>query len=854
MHAKPLRSYMDELSKYMDAFTSAAGKPQRLALVGDRVYWTQGKQQELFSAPANAAGEVVHVIASDKPKAESSNSSHEEEKLTKEEEMLRERLRSRTTGISAFRVRQRDGAVFYTSGVDVYLYYQSGPRAGKAPLKIFDYLSAQDKAHFQAMGAKPHLFVEPVKSFDASHPSDYSVVTFVNNNNVYKATITEQPADEATPLIITVQQITHIGDDLHQCGVADYIIQEEFDRYTGHYATDRYVVFSYTESTHMRSVALLKSVGSPEVPATEPATTSYETDVEEMPYSRVGDPNARTTLVVHDATTGQMRLLPEAALRKVAPWTKYILRFGFKDPETLYVSVIDRVQEQYAIFSCPIAALPVIAKEEDLRTLYRDTDSKTMANITGDAALPELHLEWEQRVDFAWVDCQPGAPMQYGAEYDVLCRHAAETPTAHYHLYARPCKVPGLEAWKPLTAGAWNVRPGQQQIDSGRIYFLANAEGRLKQTLYSIPLSFEHAPHTADTLTRLTPLNEYVYSYCVKGNHLFYVSSTPTTPAKLYATNISAPQQRAEVAVPSWVPPVAECGDAAATADPTKFFAGLPVVVPRVVTVTSRRGVPLSAAVFVSPSAPQDAPGPLALYIYGGPHVQLVYDDDYDSLCKAPVQVLLQHGVSVAVVDNQMSNANGLRDMSVCKKRMGSFETDDYVDVTKYLCTATPEESGLPASFKVDAKRVAVFGWSYGGYATLLAMCQAADVFKIGFAGAPVGDWKLYDTGYTERYMGTLYEDCDNAARKLNEAYMTSTIGHYAAGFPEECNRLYIAHGLLDENVHFGNSCHVVKALIEHAKPYSMLVYPGERHGLRQNRQSRLHHDALLVKTLEEQL
>ncbi|KPA80219.1 putative dipeptidyl-peptidase 8-like serine peptidase [Leptomonas pyrrhocoris] len=851
MPAKPLKSYMEELSKYMDAFTSAAGKPQRVDVVGDRVYWTQGKQQELFSAPVSAgAGEVVRVIASEKAKEDNGA---EEEKLTKEEEMLRERLRTRTTGISSFRVRESDGAVFYTSGVDVYVYYQHGPRAGKAPIKIFDYLSEEDKAHFQAMGGKPNLFVEPIKSFDASHPSDYSVVTFVNNNNVYKATITERPADEAAPLSVAVQQITHIGDDLHQCGVADYIIQEEFARYTGHYATDRYVVFSYIESTHMRSVALLKSVGSPDVPPEEPAKPSYATDVEEMPYSRVGDPNARTTLVVYDGETKQMRLLPEAALRNVAPWTEYILRFGFKDAETLYVSVIDRVQEQYTVLSCPISALPVIGSEEDLRALYREKDCKTVANIVGDAAVPPLRVEWAQRIDFAWVECQAGAPMHYGREYDVLCRHAAETATAHYHLYARPARAAGADAWRPLTAGAWNVRAGLQQIDDNRVYFLANAEGRLKQVLYAIPLSLEQAPHTAENLARLTPLNEYVYSYRVKGDHFFYVSSTPSTPAKLYAARVSTPEQRREIVVPSWVPAVKGC-DPAATADTTRYFAGLPIVTPHVVTVTSRRGVPLSASVFVAPSAPKGVPGPLAVSIYGGPHVQLVYGDDYDSICKAPVQVLLQHGISVAVVDNQMSNANGLRDMSICKKNMGSFETDDYVDVTNYLCSSTPAESGLPESFKVDARRVAIFGWSYGGYATLLAMCQAADVFKIGFAGAPVGDWKLYDTGYTERYMGTLYEDGEDGTRKVNAAYMTSTIGHYAAGFPEECNRLYIAHGLLDENVHFANSCHVVKALIEHAKPYNMLVYPGERHALRQNRQSRLHHDALLVKTLEEQL
>ncbi|AYU83605.1 dipeptidyl-peptidase 8-like serine peptidase [Leishmania donovani] len=847
-----LKSYMVELSRYMDAFTSASGKPQHLTIVGDRVYWTQGKQQELYSAPVGLeVAEAVRVIASEEQEV------GEEEQLTKEEEILRERTRSQTTGIKNFHVRWSDGAIFYTSGVEVYVYYQNGPRAGKTPLKLFDYMSEEDKTHFKAMGSKPNLFVQAIKSFDESHPSTHTVMTFVNNNNVYKATLTESPASEEAPLAVAVEQITHIGDDLHQCGVADYIIQEEFSRYTGHYATDRYIVFSYIDSSHMRSVALLSSLGSPEVPEAEPACQTYATETEEMPYSRVGDPNARTTLVVYDIATKQMRLLPDVAIRKAAPWTEYILRFGFKDAETLYVSVVSRAQEDYAVMSCPIAALPTIAKEEDLRSLYSDTGGPVTANIIGDAAAPGLHVEWKQRIDFAWVECQPGVPVHYGKVYDVLCRHAAETETAHYHLYARPAGDGNPEAWKPLTAGAWNVCAGTQHVCEDRVYFLANAEGRLKRTLYSVPLSLESAPRIADALTRLTPLDEHVYSYCVKGDHLYYVSSTAAAPAKLYASCVSAPQKRAEVTVPSWIATTPGT-DPATTADPTHYFGGLPVVTPQIVTVTSRRGVPLSAAVFVSPSAPKDAPGPLALLIYGGPHAQLVFENDYETRCKAPVQVLLQHGISVAVVDNQMSNANGLRDLSICKKNFGNFETHDYVDVTQYLCSTPASESGCPANFRFDAKRVAIFGWSYGGYAALLAMCQAADVFRIGFAGAPVGDWKLYDTGYTERYMGTLYREDSSAesgaSRNRNEAYMTSTISHYAGGFPEECNRLYIAHGLLDENVHFGHSCHVVKALIDNAKPYSMLVYPGERHGLRQNRQSRLHHDALLVKTLEEQL
>ncbi|CCW66927.1 unnamed protein product [Phytomonas sp. Hart1] len=195
-----------------------------------------------------------------------------------------------------------------------------------------------------------------------------------------------------------------------------------------------------------------------------------------------------------------------------------------------------------------------------------------------------------------------------------------------------------------------------------------------------------------------------------------------------------------------------------------------------------------------------------------------------------------------------MRCANGLQQQRICKRNMGHFETTDYVDMVRYLCGQDP---------CLDPDRVAIFGWSYGGYATLLAMAQAPEVFRIGLAGAPVGDWRLYDTGYTERYLGLLHEtptEGDQGERRISEAYRKSCIAHFAKGFPDELNRVYITHGLLDENVHFTHTCHIINAMIEEGKPYNVLVYPGERHGLRKSKKCRLHHEAILIKTIAKAL
>lgn len=278
------------------------------------------------------------------------------------------------------------------------------------------------------------------------------------------------------------------------------------------------------------------------------------------------------------------------------------------------------------------------------------------------------------------------------------------------------------------------------------------------------------------------------------------------------------------------------------------------------------------------------------VYIYGGPHVQLVYQDNRDLLFSFPLaRVLNEHGVAVAVLDNELSNANSLRHHTVCKCNMGRFETAVFVRCVEELCKALPE---------INPQRIGVYGWSYGGYATLLAMSQQDEVlsggpcllrgasdgvvekqsmrsiprslspspeiprvlfsgFVLGLAGAPVGDWRLYDTAYTERYMGLLPQqrssvgtDCVIPELHKGDAYEQSTIGRYAKGFPQQGNRVFIAHGLSDENVHFSHTCHIISAMVKAQRPYSLLVYPGERHGLRQNASSRLHYDSQFVQVV----
>ena len=147
---------------------------------------------------------------------------------------------------------------------------------------------------------------------------------------------------------------------------------------------------------------------------------------------------------------------------------------------------------------------------------------------------------------------------------------------------------------------------------------------------------------------------------------------------------------------------------------------------------------------------------------------------------------------------------------------MGTIEIDDQVALCKYLIN-----EGL-----TNPKQIGITGYSYGGYMSLMAMCQRSDIFKLGIAGAPVTKWELYDTGYTERYMGT--------PQKHQNAYNNGSVLKYVNNFPNQENRVIIIHGLADENVHFYHTSKLINAMVKANKPYNLKIFPGERHGIRQ--------------------
>ncbi|KAF9907673.1 dipeptidylpeptidase [Linnemannia zychae] len=228
---------------------------------------------------------------------------------------------------------------------------------------------------------------------------------------------------------------------------------------------------------------------------------------------------------------------------------------------------------------------------------------------------------------------------------------------------------------------------------------------------------------------------------------------------------------------------------------------------------------------------------PTLVSIYGGPRSQMV-TNEYKLPKFLRVFLATRLGYAVVMVDGRGSNDRGVEFEGRLRYRMGQIEIRDQVEGLQFL--AKPENGGL-----VDIDRVAISGWSYGGYLTLMALAQYPQIFKIAIAGAPVTQWELYNTAYTERYMGLVQEN--------KEGYDKSNLLNWVDRFPDGENRLLVAHGLIDENVHFKNTEMLIADLIRSNKPHQIQIYPTERHGLRDARVNE-HFETLMFWLLKKNL
>ena len=221
-------------------------------------------------------------------------------------------------------------------------------------------------------------------------------------------------------------------------------------------------------------------------------------------------------------------------------------------------------------------------------------------------------------------------------------------------------------------------------------------------------------------------------------------------------------------------------------------------------TIPAEDGTPLHW-MMITPELEPGKRYPVFFEHYGGPHSQNVGKGWHGALAQA----IVDRGYVFFQIDNRGSANRGVEFEKAIYRAMGSVEVADQKAGAEYLKTLD----------FVDPDKIAIYGWSYGGYMTLKQLEADPGLYAAGISGAPVTKWELYDTHYTERYMGTPQADA--------EAYAKSAVIEDSVKIEDP---LLLVHGMADDNVVFENSSELIAKMQGEAVPFEMMLYPGYTH------------------------
>ena len=615
-----------------------------------------------------------------------------EERLTPEEKARRERLRVSTRGIVSYKISE-DGKRLLV------------PLSGR--LFVIE----------RAGGAVTELAGSPGFPIDPQLSPDGTRVACVRDGDLY---VTDIASGRET-------RLTEGASDTLTHGLAEFVAQEEMDRFSGYWWSPDGSRIAYQE-TDLAPVEVLH-IADPAHP--EKAPDAWR-------YPRPGQANARVRLGIVAAAGGPTTWVSWDRERYA-----YLARVRWEKNAPLTLLVQNRPQTEEAL-------LAVDAADGATRTLLVETDS-TWLNLDGD--MPH----WlEDGSGFLWTSERDGAwQLELRGRDGALLRR--------------------------LTPPGFNLRGFVALDESHRRVWVTGGEDPTQLQVFRVPLGPGRP------------------------------AAEPVTRESGWHAAVVAKNGRAWVRTRSG----AESGPVHTVMDAS----GKPLAALRAVTETPGIRTHLSfeavgparlRAVVVRPA--DFRPGeryPVIVNVYGGPHAQQARQSAYAYLLD---QWFADQGYIVVALDGRGTPARGRAWERAIKGDLIGLALADQVDGLRALAAAHPE---------MDLARVGIFGWSFGGYFAAMAVMQRPDVFRAAMAGAPVADWRDYDTHYTERYLGLPDADL--------RAYEASSVLTYV---PRLARPLLLVHGTVDDNVYFLHSMKLADALFRAGKEFEFLPLPGFTHSV----------------------
>ncbi|XP_031832018.2 dipeptidyl peptidase 9 [Nomia melanderi] len=728
--------------------------------------------------------------------------------LSREEQLLWERKRLVTCGITSYELHPDSGKLVFPAASSLYQCIDTGFVAG--PLFPSEIRASTSRA----------------KLCPQICPWNNALIAYTCSGDLY---LSHSITGSSLRLTHARKGGRNLTDDPLTAGTPSYVMQEEFARYVGYWWQPKSndgiyrIVYEEVDESDVKIFCF-------------PSPSNSE-EIDEFRFPRAGTCNAKSNLkMVQFRLTETLQIVNidilelQHSLHIMFPWMEYMVRVGWTpDAQYVWVQLLDRKQQRLELvllsidnfcepppnvynwenhFTPPTASVQVIYSEQ----------SPTWINLND--LLYFLPSDNPTEVKFLWGSEESNFRHLYliTSKISGINNEVEEPLDSIVSIFLQP-RVTSKVA---LTQGDWEVLGKKLWVDEANciVYFRGLRDGPLEQHVYAVSLN---RPLEVKLLT--TP----GYSY-----NSIYFNKECTMLVAVYSSIKTLPTcQVFKITQKDWTVDSICLTPVGYLLEPSSPESEL--FTPEIYTHKISSGDIIYSMIFKPHSFQQGVKYPTILNVYGGPEVQLV-SNTFKGMRHLRMHMLAAQGYCVVLIDNRGSHHRGLVFESHLQHRLGTVELSDQVEVLKWLA----ETTGY-----IDLNRIALHGWSYGGYLSLMGLIQYPGVFKLAIAGAPVTSWNFYDTGYTERYM--------DLPQNNPHGYMTSSILTYVDKFPDEENRLLIIHGLIDENVHFFHTSQLIDALVKSGKPYQLQVYPNERHSLRSLDSSK-HYETTLLFFLQNHL
>ena len=561
------------------------------------------------------------------------------------------------------------------------------------------------------------------------------------------------------------QQLTQDGGGLIRNGMAEFIAQEEMDRYTG-----------YWWAPDDSAIAFTRVDESP-VQVTERFEVHAENfNVYQQRYPATGTPNVLIRLGVIAPDGSNLRWMNTGEETDM-----YLPRVAwFPDNHSLAVQRQSRDQKTLEL-------LKIDAASGESRVLLTET-SDTWINLHNELVF------LESRPEFIWKSERSGY--------------------AHLYLYDNDG-----ELIHPLTSGDWEVADGVRgrsavlHVDEAdeRLFVTATLDSPTERNVYEISLTGDSKPRRVSQ-----EAGWHQADFAESGE--FYVDSFNSTDTPSQTSLHRTDGSRIAFIEENRLDESHPYHPYLATRPGVEFG-----------TLEAEDGQALYYRMIKPADFDAGRRYPVIVYVYGGPHGQSVTNEWSANFN----EILARRGFIVFTIDNRGTSFRGVAFDAPIYRRMGKVEVADQMVGVEHLRSLD----------FVDPERIGIWGWSYGGYMTLMSLSTQPDAFAAGVSGAPVTDWALYDTHYTERYLGTPQNNADG--------YEASGVFPYAKDLDTP---LLLIHGMADDNVLFTNSTKLMKTLQDEGRPFDMMTYPGSKHGLTRVPASGKHAYAHILRFFEQHL